>query len=187
MCRLHWWALTGVPTLSDLRCTNSVRLSTVQSGLKLPTNNTDPLFLGGPAATNFQLSSLMTARIGWLFSQFDCTGSGSTKPGPSVRVRVSCCAEPEVTSGCPDCCPSFSSAELSWFPAGSSWGGFVRVRDLSPWAWCCDRAGAFFIFFYWEHSPTKRHVETNTRQDTGDVGTTCRCTGSNSTDQGSRR
>ena len=44
-----------------------------------------------------------------------------------------------------------------------------------------------FYIFYWEHSPTKRHVETNTRQDTGDVGTTCRCTGSNSTDQGSRR
>ena len=49
--------------------------------------------------------------------------------------------------------------------------------------------GTFFILFifYWEHSPTKRHVETNTRQDTGDVGTTYRCTGSNSTDQGSRR
>ena len=45
----------------------------------------------------------------------------------------------------------------------------------------------FFILFYWEHSPRKRHVETNTRQDTGDVGMTCRCTGSNSTDQESRR
>ena len=136
VCRLHWWALTGVPTLSDLRCTNSVRLSTVQSGLKLPTKNTDRFFLGGPAATNFQLSSLMTARIGWLFSQFDCTGSGSTKPGSSVRVRVSCCAEPEVTSACPDCCPSSASAGSSWFAVRSSWGGFVRVQDLSPWAWC---------------------------------------------------
>ena len=50
----------------------------------------------------------------------------------------------------------------------------------------CDYFYLFF-YYYWEHSPTKRHVETNTRQDTGDVGTTCRCTGSNSTDQGSRR
>ena len=24
------------------------------------------------------------------------------------------------------------------------------------------------ILFYWKHSPTKRHVETNTKQDTGD-------------------
>ena len=145
VCRLHWWALTGVPTLSDLRCTNSVRLSTVQSWLKLPTKNTDRFFLGGPPATNFQLSSLMTAMIGWLFSQSDCTGSGSTKPGSSVRVRVSCCAEPEATSICPDCCPASASAGSSWFAAaaGSGWPcwggrlrGFVRVRDLSPWTWC---------------------------------------------------
>ena len=27
----------------------------------------------------------------------------------------------------------------------------------------------FFYKFYLEHSPTKRHVETNTKQDTGDV------------------
>ena len=116
VCRLHWWALTGVLTLSDLRFANSSRLSTVQSWLKLPTRNTDGLFLGGPAATNFQLSSSMLARIGWLFLQFDCTGSGSTKLGSSVRVRVSCCAEPEAKSICPDCCPGDHLHRLG--PAG---------------------------------------------------------------------
>ena len=40
----------------------------------------------------------------------------------------------------------------------------------------CEHCGRQFsrflllFIFCWEHSPTKNHVETNTRQDTGDVG-----------------